>query len=165
MISKKKHFLEVFLITKQKEAFYGSISIHEAKRSIFQKHFYSRSRKKQNMFSWKRKEAKFQSKKLLTIIAVSYQSKILMMADWLRIFISRAERLDLQVTLEPADAVATSILWLDAQWGCTGLPSVALVSNFLAFRFVCTEFYARLHKWKEQQKQWISFNHLHSWRC
>ncbi len=39
------------------------------------------------------------------------------------------------------------VVWLDAHlWGCTGLPSVALVSSFLAFQFVCTDFYARLHK-------------------
>ena len=57
---------------KQKEAFFGSISIHEPERS---QRYLARSKKKQN----------FKSKNMLTIIVVIYQSKILMLVDWLLI--------------------------------------------------------------------------------
>ncbi len=47
---------------------------------------------------------------MLTIIAVRYQSKILMRADWLLISTrGRAKRFDMQVTLKPANAFATRI--------------------------------------------------------
>ena len=63
--------------------------------------FIARSEKKQN----------FKSKNVLKIIAVSYQSKMLMRADWLAINLNlRAERLYVPAgDIKPANAVATSI--------------------------------------------------------